>query len=240
MTARVARALIAVGLGASLQSGAGAAGRAVPPDAPEHQVEGLWSYHAIAPKGRPVMAVDGLFVFREARFVQQSLNKGEPFDRQVAQGHAGTYRRVGAAVDQVAEVGLIIDPGRTPAINLRRNGEHHITVARAGDDLTLTFSSGTVQTFSRVGPADGRIYPLDRGALALVDGRFLLVAETGDRVVEGSGRFERSGTTLTLRADRWVSNKTGEVVYGRGVTVTAGFDGRRLTLPGEPMFKVTE
>lgn len=238
--ARTSLVMLALGTGLWLLPSAIRATGAFPAQdaAAAHEVEGLWSYHEIAPKGRPVMTVNGLFVFLDGRFVQQSLNAGEPFDRQLAQAHAGTYRRTGGQVDQVAEVGLIVDPTRTPSVNLRRDGEHHITVARAGEELALTFSTGTVQTFSRIGPGKGRIYGLDRGALALVDGHFLLVAETGDRFVEGSGKFDRSGRTLQLHADRWVSNKTGGVVYGRNTTVTATIDDHELVLPGEPVLKV--
>jgi hypothetical protein len=238
MVKRVPRGLAILGVAAALAPRL-TGQRASMSESPAHRLDGLWSYHVIAPKARPAMNVDGLFVFLDGRFVQQSLNAGEPFDRQIAQGHAGTYKQNGAQVDQVAEVGLIIDPTATDPVRLTRNGEHHITVARDRGDLTLTFSSGTVQTFSQVGPGKGRIYGLERGAIALVDGRFLLVAETGSRFVEGSGTFERAGTALTLHAVRWVSNKTGAIAYSRDISIRATFDEHQLSIPDEPVLNVT-
>ena len=61
------------------------------------------------------------------------------------------------------------------------------TVVRTGDRLRLTFGTGTVQTFTRLGPGRGEQVRLDRGALALVDGRFVLVAEAQNRASSGSG-----------------------------------------------------
>ena len=52
---------------------------------------GLWRYVSL---GRPTgdeTRLDGLFIFQNGRFVQQSLNLGEPATSQVVQAHAGTY-----------------------------------------------------------------------------------------------------------------------------------------------------
>ena len=58
--------------------------------------------------------------------------------------------------------------------------EHKLSVERFGETLVITFGSETVQTFRRLGNAEGEIYSLDGGMLALVDGRFVLVAARDD------------------------------------------------------------
>ncbi len=86
----------------------------------------------------------------------------------------------------VAEQAIGVSPTRSPPVSVRRNTEHEIDVRFAGDALTMTFGSGTVQKFKRVGPGEGNVIHLDEGSLALVDGHFLLVAVTGR---QGSGRL---------------------------------------------------
>src|SRR5439155_8965160 len=200
-------------------------------------VDGLWRYRTIAPGAGKEVPIDGLFLFRAGRFVQQSLNGGEPFDKQLAQAHAGTYEVNGKALEMFAEVGLVVNPTATSPVDVRRNSEHHVTIDRDGDRLTLTFSTGTVQTFTRLGPADGEVYPLDRGAFAMVDGKFILVAETSNYSVGASGGFEKTGSTLRLRPDRWFTVRDGNAVYARA-PVDATFDGKILELPGAPTISV--
>lgn len=204
---------------------------------PAGAVEGLWRYRTIAPGAGTEVPIDGLFLFRAGRFVQQSLNTGEPFDKQLAQAHAGKYEVNGRALKMFAEVGLVVNPTAKSPVDVRRDSEHQVTIDRDGDRLTLTFSTGTVQKFTRLGPADGQVYPLDRGALALVDGTFILVAETSNYSVGGSGAFEKAGGTLRLRPARWFTVRDGKAVYARA-PVDATFDGKTLELPGAPAINV--
>ena len=76
----------------------------------------------------------------------------------------------------------------------------------------ITFGSETVQTFRRLGDAEGEIYSLDGGMLALVDGRFVLVAARDDGVVTGCGAFEREGDYYTLEVLRWAEAQATKVV----------------------------
>jgi len=214
---------------------AGLMGRAAPE--PTGAVEGLWRYRTIAPGAGTEVPIDGLFLFRAGRFVQQSLNAGEPFDKQLAQAHAGKYEVNGNALKMFAEVGLVVDPTAKSPVDVRRNSEHHVTINRDGDRLTLTFSTGTVQKFTRLGPAEGHVYPLDRGAFALADGKFILVAETANYSVGASGAFEKTGGALRLRPDRWFTVRDGKAVYARE-PVDATFDGKTLRLPGAPTITV--
>jgi len=197
----------------------------------EEEVQGLWRYRTIVRAGGPEAEIHGLFLFHDGRFVQQSLNAGEPWDHQLAQAHAGTYRREGETLVLVSQVGLVVDPTREPAVENRRDARHEVTVRRSGDSLTLTFGTGTVQKLERVGPGTGRIVLLERGALALVDGVFLLAAETGTRAVGGSGAFEQRDGGLELRGESWFRIDDGKPTYSRGPTVQAVLEPDRLRLP---------
>ena len=65
---------------------------------------------------------------------------------------------------------------------------------------------------------------------ALVDGTFILVAETSNYSVGASGVFEKIGSTLRLRPDRWFTVHDGQAAYARE-PVDATFDGKTLRLP---------
>lgn len=218
----------------------GLAGRIQSPERGDGSpIAGLWSYETLAPaKGSPVR-LSGLFLFSNGYFIQEALNDGEPFDRQAVQAHAGTYS-VDAAnrVQLVTEVQLAIRPGRVPAVVSNPGRTHEIAPAREGDRLTLTFGSGTVQTFRRSGPGEGRIVLLETGALALVDGKFILVAETGGSQVVGAGRVEAAGPRLALVADRWATAANGKVAYQRQVRIDAELDDAALRVPGMPPLRV--
>jgi len=193
---------------------------------------GLWRYVSL---GRPTgdeSKLDGLFVFQNGRFVQQALNIGEPTSAQVAQAHAGTYTVEDGKIKLLAEVGLVVSPAATSPVTSNPNGNHVLAVARNDNRLVLTFGSGTVQKFTRVGPASGRIVPLSKGALALVDGLFLLVFQQGDRAIAGSGAFTAKGTALHFVPERWLSVRDGKVTYSKS-PVEATLDTASLRLAGE-------
>jgi uncharacterized protein (DUF885 family) len=193
---------------------------------------GLWRYVSL---GRPTgdeTKLDGLFVFKDGRFVQQSLNLGEPFTSQLAQAHAGTFTIENGKIRLVAEVGLIVNPAAASPLASSPNRPHELAVARQSDRLVLTFGSGTVQKFQHVGPASGRIIPLSKGALALVDGHFILVFEEGARALAGSGRYTLQETRLQLTPERWLSANGSQVRYARA-RIDATLDGKTLTIPGE-------
>lgn len=201
-------------------------------------VAGLWRYESLRRKTGPAVRLDGYFLLRDGRFVQQSLDLGDPLEAQIAQAHAGTYRVENAELRLFVEVGLIVTPPNDAPLASSPNKEHRVAVSRAGDRLTLTFSTGTVQELRRVGPGQGQVIVLDRGALALVDGHFLLVVETGDRAVSGSGSFERAGRTLQLRPARWFDATAGKVRYARDAVVPATLTDREVMLADRPPFRV--
>jgi hypothetical protein len=198
---------------------------------------GLWTYETLTAAKGQTTRLSGFFLFKDGVFLQEALNDGEPFDQQLVQAHAGSYT-VDNAIRLVAEVQLAIRPGRTPAVVSSPGRTHEITPTRDGDRLTLTFGSGTVQTFRRVGPGAGKIVLLDRGALALVDGRFVLVAEAGTRRVVGAGRAESRGSGLQLQAERWITGNGETLRYQRNIRVDATLEGGELRLPGEAPLRV--
>lgn len=193
---------------------------------------GLWRYVSL---GRPTgdeVKLDGLFVFQGNRFAQQALNLGEPSSAQGAQAHAGTFTIENGKIRLWAEVGLIVTPTAAAPVASSPNRPHELAVVRAADRLSLTFGTGTVQKFTRVGPAAGRIVPLANGALALVDGHFILVFENGSRAVAGSGTFTGTGGSLRLVPERWLSARDGKVRYSTA-PVEATLDAASLRITGE-------
>ena len=204
-------------------------------------LEGLWSYQTLQGKGKEPVGLTGLFVFHQGRFVQQAIHHGDPADQQMGQAHSGSYASVGTQLDLRAEVGLVTRPPRQPPLESRANSSHTLDVARDGDSLVITFGSGTIQTFKRV-PLDGQvsIFKLDRGSLALVDDRFLLVAEKGNRSATGSGYFRRQGEHLHLKAQRWFAVNGDQVEYLFDEEVLAHFDGHSLSLPGDLTLQVVD
>ena len=198
---------------------------------------GLWRYVSL---GRPTgdeARLDGLFVFQNGRFVQQALNLGDPASSQVAQAHAGTYTIENGKIRLLADVGLVVTPPAASPVASSPNRQHDLAVVRDADRLVLTFGSGTVQKFTRVGPASGRIVPLSNGALALVDDHFLLVFEDGGRVIAGSGRFTAKGTALRFVPERWLSARDGTVTYSTA-PVDATLDATSLRIAGEAPMRV--
>jgi hypothetical protein len=204
---------------------------------PATSIEGLWKYEAIAPGGGAEVPIDGFIVFRAGRFVQQTLNVGEPFREQVAQAHAGTYRIEDDRLQLLAEVGFVVTPLKPSPVDARHGSTHQLTVRRSGKSLTLTFGTGTVQKLTSAGPGNGHIYPLTDGALALVDGRFVLVGRSDGRAVAGSGTFARANGNLRMEPLRWFSIRDGRPEYSRA-RVVATFDGTTLKIPGEPALPV--
>jgi hypothetical protein len=201
-------------------------------------VAGLWSYETLTPaKGSP-SRLNGYFLFKDGYFLQEALNEGEPFDQQLVQAHAGTFTTAGSTVTLQTEVQLGVRPTRTPAVSSTPGRTHQITPTLSGDALTLTFGSGTVQTFRRAGRGNGDLIRLERGAIALVDGRFIVVAEDAGRQVVGAGRAERRGDTLTLVADRWMTARDGRAKYERQVWIDGTLTGRELRLGAEAPFRV--
>jgi hypothetical protein len=200
-------------------------------------VGGLWSYETLTGAQGPTSRLSGYFLIKDGYFLQEALIDGEPFDQQLVQGHAGTYT-AGPVLQLVTEVQLSVRPSETPVVSSSPGRAHEIMPVLRGNHLTLTFGTGTVQTLRRAGPGQGQIVLLDRGALALVDERFVLVFEESGRQIVGGGLAERRGSRLALTADRWMSARDGSARYQRRVRIDAVLERDELRLPGEPPIRV--
>lgn len=193
---------------------------------------GLWRYTSLGRTSGEEVTLDGLFVFLNGRFVQQALNLGNPMSAQMAQAHAGTFTIENGKIILHAEVGLIVNPTAATPVASTPNRRHELSPMRDANRLTLTFGSGTIQKFIRVGNAAGRIIPLSRGALALVDDHFLLVFEDDGRAISGSGKYSMTGTAIRFVPERWLVARNGKAAYSTA-PVDATLEAAALKLPGE-------
>jgi hypothetical protein len=203
-------------------------------------VEGLWAYDMLTSPGAEPRELTGFIFFRDGLFSQQSIFDGEPFEGQMAMAHAGTYEPAPDGVHLVAEQTVSISPEEEEPLSFRRNTEHQVSVRPAGEELTLVFGSGTVQTFDRIGSGSGELHTLQHGLLALVDGYLLLVDATEDGVTSGYGRFGKNGNEYDVSIIRWSETDGTAVSYRRDGHIRITFDGTRVTLPDGRSLAVAE
>lgn len=228
-------ALLALATFAAIGATAASTGKA---DAVQ-AAEGLWEYTALIAGGKGEnMPLTGVILFKDGMFAQQSIFDGEPFEQQGAMAHAGPFGAGPNGVHMTAEQTISIAPGKEKPLTFRRDTQHDISVERSGDDMTIQFSTGTIQKFKRIGPANGRIHKLDKGVLALVDGHFVLVDGDESGVVTGYGTYRQSGTSYDLTAIRWAESTPTKAVNKRDFAQKATFDGKQLTLADGRTFKV--
>jgi len=197
------------------------------------QVNGLWYYTGLSTTDGKEMPLTGVFLFKDGVFIQQAVFNGEPFEAQGSMAHAGPYRPDAKSVHLVAEQTISTAPTEQPALTNAGVTEHDVTVARTGDDLKLVFNmgTGTVQEFEYVGPGEGDLYRLKNGAMAFVDGHFVLVAGDANALASGYGTYEKSGDAVTLKVIRWTDVVGTKVANFRDTTWKATFDGKTFTLP---------
>ncbi len=219
-----------------------------PADAPDEspsiaeQVEGLWLYTGLTTSDGTDLPLTGIFLFKDGMFLQQAVFNDGPFEEAGSMAHAGPYRPEPAtgSVHLIAEQTISIAPANSPALSFRRDTEHDVTVDRDGDALTLVFSmgTGTVQEFSHVGPGHGELYKLANGALAFVDGHFVLVEGDEDSVTTGYGTFEQRGEALSLNVIRWSEADGAGAGNIKDTVIEATFDGEALQLEDGRRFPV--
>lgn len=200
---------------------------------------GLWAYEKLQGGGKgEFLPLTGVILFKDGVLLQQSIFDGEPFAKQVAMAHAGSYKAAPPGVHMITEQTISIAPDKPKPLSFRRAMPHDITAERSGDALKIVFDSGTVQTFKRIGPADGEIYSLANGALAFVDGYFVLVAGDEKSVVSGFGKYTRKGKAYDLQVIRWAEATDTKAVNQRDVKLAATFDGKTFALPDGRKFTV--
>jgi hypothetical protein len=226
---------------ACLISGSLAAGGPTDPGSLEQQVEGLWFYTGLTSSSGNEMPLTGVFLFKDDVFVQHAVFNGEPLKDQGAMAHAGPYSPAAESIHLVAEQTISTAPLGSPPLTSQGLTEHDVTVSRSGDDLTLIFSmgTGTVQTFERVGPGDGEIYSLQNGALAFVDGHFILVQGNESGIEAGYGTYEKAGEAMTLNVIRWTESDGSTASNLGDTSIKASFDGQSFTLEDGRSFLLT-
>jgi hypothetical protein len=202
--------------------------------------EGLWAYTALIAGGKDgkSMPLSGVILFKDGMFAQQSIFNGEPFEQQGAMAHAGPFGAGPNGVHMTAEQTISIAPGKEKPLNFRHDTQHDISIDRSGDEMTIVFSTGTIQKFKRIGPANGHIHKLDKGLLALVDGHFVLVDGDESGVVTGYGTYQQSGSSYDLNVERWAESTTTKALNKRDFVQKATFDGKQLRLADGRSFKV--
>lgn len=201
--------------------------------------QGLWAYTLLkAGRSGQEMPLTGVILYKDGLFLQQAIFDGEPFEAQGAMAHAGTFGPGERGIHMVAEQTIGIDPTKQLALNFRRDTQHEIAVTREGDALTLVFGSGTVQKFRQIGPANGDIYKLEQGALALVDGYFVLVSGDEKGVVTGYGKATKQGDGYALEVIRWSEATPAKAINRKAGVIKARFDGKSFTLDDGRSFKV--
>lgn len=201
-------------------------------------VEGLWEYTRLETSGGREMPLTGVFLLKDGTFIQQAVFEGEPLEEQGAMAHAGPYRAEAGSVHLIAEQTISTAPGTDSPLSYRANTEHDVSVTRRGDELTLVFGTGTIQEFARLGPGKGELYSLEEGALAFVDGWFILVQGDEQAVVTGYGTYDRRGKELALHVIRWAEADDSGAENRRDVSLDATFDGRSLELADGRTFQV--
>ncbi|MBL8270501.1 hypothetical protein [Steroidobacter sp.] len=201
--------------------------------------EGLWAYTSLQAGGSgEQMPLTGIILYKNGLFAQQSIYDGQPFESQGAMAHAGPFGAGPKGIHMTAEQTISIAPGKDPALKFRRDTQHDITVDREGDTMTIVFGSGTVQKFKRIGPAQGDMYKLQNGVLALVDQHFVIVAGDDKAVVTGYGKFQRQGNAYDLNVIRWSEATPGKATNLRDVALKASFDGKTFALADGRSFQV--
>lgn len=210
-----------------------------PPVSPEQQVEGLWLYTGLITSGGEDLPLNGIFLFRDGVFVQYAQYKGEPARDQGAMAHAGTYSANDDFIYLKAEQTISTAPSENPPLSYRGITEHEVDVRRVNDELTLAFKrSGTVQIFEWAGPGEGMVYKLEKGALALVDGYFILVDGDENGVDTGYGRYEAEDEAIRLNITYWTSATKSSASNTNHTVMNAVFDGQALTLEDGRRFQV--
>lgn len=204
----------------------------------EKSVQGLWKYTGLTTSDGDELPLTGIFLFKDSVFVQQAVFDGDPLDRQEAMAHAGPYSPKSESVHLVAEQTISISPESSPPLSFRKNTQHEVSVTRSGDSLTLVFGSGTVQEFERIGSGRGELYVLQNGALAFVDGYFILVQGDEIAVTTGYGTFRKEGEKLQLNVIRWAEASETSAMNRRDVVMEATFDGQSFTLADGRSFRV--
>lgn len=218
-----------------------AAAQAEEPVSLEQQSKGLWFYTGLTSSNGEEMPLTGVFLFKDDVFLQHAVFNGEPIGEQGSMAHFGPYSVGPEFIHLVAQQTISTAPNEDPPFTSRGLTEHDVTVSTSGDTMRLVFSkgTGTVQDFQRAGPGEGELYSLVNGALAFVDGHFVLVQGDEKSTVAGYGTFEKEGDSMVLNIIRWTEGDQSSASNLADTTMHATFDGQSFRLEDGRSFEVT-
>jgi hypothetical protein len=205
------------------------------------QVEGLWVYTDLITSSGENLPLRGVFLLKDGFFLQYAAFEGDPIEEQGSMAHTGPYSTDGEFLHLVANQTLGTAPTEEEKIQSAGMTEHDIAITRQGDDLSMVFGKGTstIQNFAKVGDGEGEVYLLPNGALALVDGQFIMVDGNEETVVAGYGSYEREGDSLTLTVNRWTDASSSGAGNIYDTVINATIDGDALKLEDGRSFAVT-
>lgn len=206
------------------------------------QVDGLWYYTDLISSDGTEMPLTGVFLFKDGVFLQQAVFDDGIFDEAGSMAHVGPFipEPATGSIHLVAEQTISISPTDSPALSFRQGTKHDVTVNRSNSDLTLIFSmgTGTVQEFTYVGPGEGELFALADGALAFVDGHFILIDGDAASVTTAYGTYEKRGENLSLKVIRWAEADDAGSINRKDITIEATFDGQSLVFEDGRSFQV--
>lgn len=204
-----------------------------------HEVTGFWRHDELVSSGGENIPLAGVFLFQDGIFIQQAVMDTPTAKNSEAMAHTGPYTITDQGVKLTAAPTIAISATDDNPLSYRASTEHDLAAENTGDHLTLTFGSGTVQTFTRIPMADNAtVYTFGNGRLALSGDRFILVAGDESGVVTGYGTYARDGGKIVFTADRWAESTAKKANIAVDATVEGTFDDSTLKI-GERTFTVT-
>ena len=204
-------------------------------------IAGLWSYESFDRPKHGVKPLVGLFLFHDGWFVHQAMHGSEPMELQLTDAHIGKYQlKSGGVVKFDVETGIVVTPAEDTLLAGRSNTSHEVGYKRSGQNLFLSFANGASEELVKIPTTKTNLIALDRGMLALTDEHFVLVTNPDDGWLAGSGRYEREGNALRLKALRWFKVQGDKAHYAADETFEATFDGETLRLPDGSSFHVAK
>ena len=214
---------------------------AAAPLASADEIAGLWIYESFDRPVHGVKPLVGLFLFHDGRFVHQAMHGSEPMKEQLTDAHIGRYQfKSGGVVQFDVDTGIVVTPAGDSLLAARSNTSHDVGYKVSGKNLFLSFANGATEKMAKVPTTKTKLIPLDRGMLALTDEHFVLVTEPEGGWLAGSGRYEKNGNALSLKAMRWFEVRGDEADYAADETFEATFDGKTLKLADGHSFQVSK
>jgi hypothetical protein len=99
--------------------------------------------------------------------------------------------------------------------------------------------TGTIQEFQFIDSGSGDIYWLEDGALALINGHFILVDGNESKANAGYGTYQSSEDSIEFNIIRWTNAAPDSSANVYDTNMKGSFDGKSLTLEDGRTYKIT-